>query len=181
VLFLPQDLATLLIEKRRQTGSQNRKNSCYPARELTVPWQSMRYQGNGLNLRWFCLFSRTLSHPLPQEFEVPSGPSTVQAGQRTACSLGSGRSKGPGALLPLVYNELRRQARYHLRRQRPNHTLQSAALVHEVYLRLAEEESLQVENRAHFVGIAAQLMRLPDADWRLRAVRCYVRDRLWLV
>jgi hypothetical protein len=49
VLLRPQDLATLLIEKRRQTGSQNRKNSCYPARELTVPWQSMRYQGNGLN------------------------------------------------------------------------------------------------------------------------------------
>src|SRR6266446_153617 len=49
VLFRPQDLATLLIEKRRQTGSQNRNNSCYPARELTVPWQSMRYQGDGLN------------------------------------------------------------------------------------------------------------------------------------
>jgi|SRR5580692_979090 hypothetical protein len=49
VLFRPQDLATLYIEKRRQTGSQNRKNSCYPARELTMPWQSMRYQGNGLN------------------------------------------------------------------------------------------------------------------------------------
>jgi RNA polymerase sigma factor (TIGR02999 family) len=78
---------------------------------------------------------------------------------------GKGDPKALEAVLPLVYNELRRQARHHLKRQRPNHTLQSAALVHEVYLRLAEDQSLQVENRAHFVGIAAQLMRWILVDY----------------
>jgi RNA polymerase sigma factor (TIGR02999 family) len=78
---------------------------------------------------------------------------------------GKGDRKALEVVLPLVYDELRRQARYHLRRQRPNHTLQSAALVHEVYLRLAEEQSLQVENRGHFVGVAAQLMRWILVDY----------------
>jgi len=77
------------------------------------------------------------------------------------------------ALLPLVYNELRRLARHHLRQQRPNHTLQTTALVHEAYLRLAREESLQIENRAHFFGIAAQLMRwiLVDYERNRRAAK----------
>jgi RNA polymerase sigma factor (TIGR02999 family) len=78
---------------------------------------------------------------------------------------GKGDRKALEAALPLVYKELRQRARYCLRRQRPNHTLQSAALVHEVYLRLAEEQSLQVENRAHFVGVAAQLMRWILVDY----------------
>jgi len=86
---------------------------------------------------------------------------------------GKGDRKAIEAVLPLVYNELRRQARYHLKRQRPNHTLQSAALVHEVYLRLADEQSLKVENRAHFVGVAAQLMRwiLVDYERNRRATK----------
>lgn len=68
-------------------------------------------------------------------------------------------------LLPLIYNELRRLARYHLRQQRPNHTLQTTALVHEAYLRLAKEKSLVVENRTHFLGIAGQLMRWILVDY----------------
>jgi RNA polymerase sigma factor (TIGR02999 family) len=78
---------------------------------------------------------------------------------------GNGDRKALEAVLPLVYDELRRQAHYSLRKQRPDHTLQSAALVHEVYLRLAEDPSLQVKNRAHFVGIAAQLMRWILVDY----------------
>jgi RNA polymerase sigma factor (TIGR02999 family) len=78
---------------------------------------------------------------------------------------GRGDRKALEAVLPLVYAELRRKARYHLQKQRPNHTLQSAALVHEVYLRLADEQALQAENRAHFVGIAAQLMRWILVDY----------------
>lgn len=75
--------------------------------------------------------------------------------------------------MPLVYDELRRLARYHLRQQRPNHTLQTTALVHEAYLRLAQEKSLHIENRAHFLGIAAQLMRwiLVDYERNRRAAR----------
>ena len=78
---------------------------------------------------------------------------------------GRGDRKALEAVLPIVYAELRRKARYHLQKQRPNHTLQSAALVHEVYLRLADEQALQAENRAHFVGIAAQLMRWILVDY----------------
>ena len=77
------------------------------------------------------------------------------------------------AILPLVYDELRRLARHHLRHRRPDHTLQTTALVHEVYLRLAEEQSLHVKNRAHFLGIAAQLMRwiLVDYERNRRAAK----------
>jgi len=71
-------------------------------------------------------------------------------------------------ILPVVYEELRRVARYHLRQQRPNHTLQTTALVHEVYLRLAREKSLAIENRTHFLGIAAQLMRWILVDYERR-------------
>lgn len=62
-------------------------------------------------------------------------------------------------LLPLVYGELRRLAHHYLRRQRPDHTLQSTALVHEAYLRLARQREGKFQNRAHFFAICAQLMR----------------------
>jgi RNA polymerase sigma factor (TIGR02999 family) len=86
---------------------------------------------------------------------------------------GNGDRKALEAVLPLVYEELRRLARYHLRQQRPNHTLQTTAVVHEAYLRLAEKKSLHVENRAHFLGIAAQLMRwiLVDYERNRRAAK----------
>lgn len=63
------------------------------------------------------------------------------------------------SLLPLVYDELRRLARHYLKLERSDHTLQSTALVHEAYLRLVGQSSVRVENRAHFFGIAAGLMR----------------------
>ena len=64
-----------------------------------------------------------------------------------------------GALVPLVYNELRRLAHLYLRRERLDHTLQSTALVHEAYLRLIRQDTHDFENRAHFFAISAQLMR----------------------
>jgi len=63
------------------------------------------------------------------------------------------------ALMPLVYDELRRLAHHYLRRERSDHTLQSTALVHEAYLRLAGQNPPQWQNRAHFFGIAAHIMR----------------------
>lgn len=63
------------------------------------------------------------------------------------------------ALIPVVYDELRRLARHFLASQRSAHTLQSTALVHEAYLRLAGREDVHWENRAHFFAVAAQLMR----------------------
>ena len=62
-------------------------------------------------------------------------------------------------LLSLVYDELRRLAHRYLRKGRPDHTLQSAALVHEAYLRLIKQQPMHFENRAHFFAVSAQLMR----------------------
>lgn len=61
-------------------------------------------------------------------------------------------------LLPLVYDELRRLAKSYLQRERPGHTLQSTALVHEAYMRLVDQ-NVSWQSRAHFFGIAAQMMR----------------------
>ena len=72
---------------------------------------------------------------------------------------GQGDQGAREALIPLVYDELRRLARRHLRRERPDHTLQSAALVNEAYLRLVRQDQPQWQNRAHFFGVAAHLMR----------------------
>jgi RNA polymerase sigma factor (TIGR02999 family) len=63
------------------------------------------------------------------------------------------------ALLPLVYKELRDIAHRQLRRERSGHTLQSTALVHEAYLRLMDQGAPDTESRAHFVAVAARLMR----------------------
>jgi RNA polymerase sigma factor (TIGR02999 family) len=63
------------------------------------------------------------------------------------------------AVFPRVYNELRRVAHRYLQKERPDHTLQSAALVHEAYLRLEKQGTGQFENREHFIAICAQLMR----------------------
>jgi RNA polymerase sigma factor (TIGR02999 family) len=78
------------------------------------------------------------------------------------------------ALLTLVYDELRRQAHGYLRRERLGHTLQTSALVNEVYLKLFKQENIVWESRAHFFGIAARLMRRILIDYartRQRAKR----------
>jgi len=62
-------------------------------------------------------------------------------------------------LFPLVYDELKRQARVYLNRERVGHTLQPTALVHEAYLKLVEQTVLTAENRTHFFAIASRLMR----------------------
>jgi len=69
------------------------------------------------------------------------------------------------ALMPLVYGELRRLAHHYLQRERDDHTLQSTALVHEAYLRLAGRDAPQLQNRAHFFGVAAHLMRQILVDY----------------
>ena len=62
-------------------------------------------------------------------------------------------------LLPVVYQELRRLAQHYLRQERPDHTLQATALVHEAYLKLIGAQSVEWQNRAHFFAVAAQVMR----------------------
>ena len=79
-----------------------------------------------------------------------------------------GNGKALDILLPRVYKELRRLARRQLRKERPDHTLQSAALVHEAYLRLVGVSPPQWESRTHFFAIAAQLMRQILVDYARR-------------
>lgn len=71
-------------------------------------------------------------------------------------------------LVPIVYQELRRLAHYHLRRERDGHTLQTTALVHEVYLRLCKQDEPRWEDRAHFFAVAARMMRRILVDYSRR-------------
>ena len=96
---------------------------------------------------------------------------------------GRGDPNAREEMIPLVYGELRRIARRFLWQERPDHTLQSGALVHEAYLRLVREKSPQWKNRAHFFGVAAQLMRHILVDYargRLAAKRGAGAPRLAL-
>ena len=72
-------------------------------------------------------------------------------------------------LIPLVYAELRRLAQNYMARESPGHTLQATALVNEAYLRLIEQHRVRWQNRAHFFGISAQLMRRILMDYARRS------------
>lgn len=74
-------------------------------------------------------------------------------------ALSRGDKDAGAKLIPVVYDELRRLAGSYMRRERTDHTLQATALVHEAYLKLVEQQSANWQNRAHFFGVAAQLMR----------------------
>jgi len=72
---------------------------------------------------------------------------------------GQGDQSAFDRLMPMVYEEMRKIARRYMVRQRPDHTLQTTALVNEAYLRLIDSSKVQWQNRAHFFAISAQLMR----------------------
>src|SRR5215470_13736710 len=72
---------------------------------------------------------------------------------------GEGKDAALAELTPLVYEELRRVAHHHMSGQRPNHTLQTTALVNEAYLRLADQTNPRWQDRAHFFAVAARAMR----------------------
>jgi RNA polymerase sigma factor (TIGR02999 family) len=85
---------------------------------------------------------------------------------RLLAQLREGNQEAADRLVPLVYNELRRMAGAYMQRERPGHTLQATALVHEAYVRLVEQEPPQ--NRAHFFAIAAHTMRQVLLDYARR-------------
>jgi RNA polymerase sigma-70 factor, ECF subfamily len=93
-----------------------------------------------------------------------------------------GRSLSAGTLFPAVYTELRRLAHHYLARERPGHTLQATALVHEVYLRLVPHGDSSWGDRQRFVSIAAHVMRevlIEHARSRSRLKRGGDRKRVW--
>jgi len=86
----------------------------------------------------------------------------------------NGRDQAIEQLIPVVYDELRRLAAYYMGQERPDHTMQATALVHEAYLRLAGPDARDWQSRAHFFAVAAQVMRnllVDHARARRRAKR----------
>lgn len=112
------------------------------------------------------------SNPAPSTPESPGLPASELVGlvrdllpaSQAAGTGGSGPLHSIDTLLPQVYNELRGLAAGYLRRERPDHTLQPTALVHEVFLRLAGGKPVDWQDRAHLLGISARIMRRVLAD-----------------
>lgn len=95
----------------------------------------------------------------------------------------SGNQAALDELVPLVYDELRRLAERYLRRERAGHTLQATALVNEAYLRLVNQQQVNWQNRAHFFGAAANLMRqilMQHARQRHAEKRGGEREKIYL-
>jgi RNA polymerase sigma factor (TIGR02999 family) len=88
----------------------------------------------------------------------PNEPSQADV-TRLLIQVADGDAAAVNLLLPVVYNELRRLAGSYLQRERAGHTLQATALVHEAWLRLVDQTRVEWKNRAHFFGVAAQMMR----------------------
>ena len=97
---------------------------------------------------------------------------------RMLINWGKGDPEAPARLMPFVYEELRQLARQYLQRERPDHTLQATGLVHEAYLRLVDQNTTTWQNRAHFLGVAAQVMRRILVDYA-RAHRAEKRSGGW--
>jgi RNA polymerase sigma factor (TIGR02999 family) len=100
-----------------------------------------------------------------------SDPSRAGNVTELLLSWGQGDTAALDRLLPLLYDDLRRVARGHLRRERPGHSLQATALVHEVFLRLVDVDRMTLNSRTHFFALSARLMRqiLVDHARRHRA------------
>lgn len=73
--------------------------------------------------------------------------------------LSRGENRAADEFLPIVYDELKRIARYYMSKERASHTLQATALVHETYLKLIDQKKVDWQNRAHFFGLASEIMR----------------------
>jgi RNA polymerase sigma factor (TIGR02999 family) len=90
---------------------------------------------------------------------------TSQSVSQLLRAWGDGDPSAFDALMPLVYDELRRMARRYMDRQQAGHTLQTTALIHEAYLKLVDQQGAEWRNRAHFFGVAAKAMRSILVDY----------------
>src|SRR5215471_2885110 len=108
--------------------------------------------------------------------------STSQSVSKLLLKWQAGDEESLRKLLPLVYKELRRMAHHYLRKERPDHTLQSTALVHEAYLRLMKQQPMSFKNRGHFFAVSAHLMReiLVDYARQRKAAKRYDGPKLSL-
>src|SRR6266567_3191724 len=88
---------------------------------------------------------------------------------------GNGDDAARDELMPLVYEELRRLAHRYMNREGPGHTLQTSALVNEAFIKLIDQRNVHWQNRAHFFGLAAQMMRRILVDYARS--RCHLTKR----
>ncbi len=100
-----------------------------------------------------------VSHPFPNLPEAHLAPPTRKEYSTVIRALCAGNARAADGLVSYLYDELYRVAAAYLRRERRDHTLQPTALVNEAYLRLVEQEGMEWEDRAHFLGWAAKFMR----------------------
>src|ERR1700726_1606470 len=110
---------------------------------------------------WWHRWSGVMDHPGGEDVTI------------LLAKLTKGNKEAASKLIPMVYDELRRLAGSYMRRERSDHTLQATALVHEAYLKLVEQRSVDWQSRAHFFGIAAQVMRRILVDH----ARGHLRDK----
>ena len=108
-----------------------------------------------------------LIHCRMNELTIRNSPMPTDPGDvtRLVADLSQGQPEETSKLIPVVYDELRRLARHYLRQERPDHTLQTTALVHEAYLRLVEHGEITWQNQAQFIGVAARVMRRVLVDY----------------
>lgn len=112
---------------------------------------------------------------------APRKPATDNITEQLRAWTGEKDTESSDAVLNLVYDELHRQAHRYLSRERAGHTLQTTALVHEVYLKLVKQENIAWESRSHFLAIAAKLMRQILIDYartKQRAKRGGAKDKV---
>ena len=118
---------------------------------------------------------------IPAVYPVGAPESSSQPVSELLLRWKAGDQQALERLVPLVYKELRDIAHYHLQRERPGHTLQSTALVHEAYLRFLDQKPFDAENRTHFLAVASRQMRQILVDYaRSRAAtkqRCRPQSR----
>jgi RNA polymerase sigma-70 factor, ECF subfamily len=107
---------------------------------------------------WFCLYLHGTKLSDETETLHMNDPGTENITQ-LLIEVTNRNSAAVDVLLPLIYDELRSLAANYLRRERPDHTLEPTALVHEAYLRMVDQTQVNWQNRAHFFGVAAQMMR----------------------
>lgn len=98
-------------------------------------------------------------------------PASPQEVTRLLAAWSDGDEAALEQLVPIIHAELRRLAKHYLKRERPGHTLQTSALVNEAYVRLINWKTARFENRAHFYGVSAQLMRRILVDFARRRPR----------
>lgn len=115
------------------------------------------------------------AQPEQVRLPLPMKPSAISNGEITAMLRlwSDGEEQASEDLIKTVYGELRRQARRQLRRERQDHTLDTAGLINEAYLKLVDQRSVRWRDRGHFFGLAAELMRRVLVDH----ARARLRDK----